>query len=237
MTELEDQRTPKEIIKTIVDSERDILQKLVTVQNGIDRVSVLDGEPTRLGQFLTKSDDWVTTEPDEIYKQITVRLWGKGLLLRGLKSGSEIAAAKQVKVTKGQFLMSRIDARHGAFGIVPKDLNEALVSNDFPAFNIDTSIILPHFFEWITRTEGFVDLCRRASEGSTNRVRLKEEKFLDMRVPVPTLEQQKEILDKLDTLALLRTLNQAVEVDLNAMIQAVLHEIFSGGPKALRQAE
>ena len=38
--------------------------------------------------------------------------------------------------------MSRIDARHGAFGIVPDHLDGALVSHDFPCFNVDEHIIL-----------------------------------------------------------------------------------------------
>lgn len=70
----------------------------------------------RVGDFLQRSDDWIEIQPDERYKQITARLWGKGLTLRGETLGSEIAASRQIRARAGQFLLSRIDARHGAYG-------------------------------------------------------------------------------------------------------------------------
>lgn len=161
------------------------------------------GQTISIDQFLTKSDDSVPVEPEVRYKQITARLWGKGLSLRGEVRGSEIAAARQLRVKAGQFLISRIDARHGAFGIVPAELDGALVSNDFPTFDIDTTKVLPHFFEWYSRTPEFIDLCRRASEGSTNRVRMKEDLFLKMRVPHLSLGEQRSIVRQLDGVAAL----------------------------------
>ena len=85
-----------------------------------------------LSDFLWKSEDWKNPESDETYKRITARLWGKGLSLRTKVAGTSIAAHRQLRASAGQFLISRIDARHGAFGIVPEDLDGALVSNDFP---------------------------------------------------------------------------------------------------------
>ena len=122
------------------------------------------------GAFLTRSHNWIEPQPDQIYKQVTARLWGRGLRLRGKVYGSKIAARRQVQVRENQFLLSRIDARHGAFGLVPTELDGALVSGDFPAFNVDSSQTHPRYLEWYSKTSGFVDLCRRASEGSTNRV-------------------------------------------------------------------
>ena len=151
-----------------------------------------------LRRILDQSDNWVAPEPDKIYKQVTARLWGKGLKLRRNVAGSQISASRQVLVREGQFLLSRIDARNGAFGLVPAELDGALVSGDFPAFNVDSSQADPRYLEWYSRTNGFVDLCRRASEGSTNRVRLKEERLLAMEVPLPSLEEQRRIVARLD---------------------------------------
>lgn len=155
----------------------------------------------RVGDFLSRSDDSIETGPDEQYKQITARLWGKGLTLRGEALGAEIAASRQIRARAGQFLLSRIDARHGAYGIVPDELDGALVSNDFPCFDIDANAVLPGYFLWYSRTDAFIDLCRRSSEGSTNRVRLKEAAFLDMRIEVPPLAEQQRIVARLDRVA------------------------------------
>ncbi|QEW23840.1 hypothetical protein LA6_006078 (plasmid) [Marinibacterium anthonyi] len=187
-----------------------------------------------IDRFLTKAEDWVPVKPDENYKQITARLWGKGLTLRGEVPGSAIAAARQYCAKAGQFLISRIDARHGAFGIVPDELDGALVSNDFPCFNIDASTVLPHFFEWYSRTPEFIDLCRRASEGSTNRVRMKEAKFLKMTVPLPSLDVQRRIVEKLDRVAALvderRNAIEAAERETHALLLKAFQRAIDGAP-------
>ena len=224
---LSDLRRPEEIISSLLDRQRSVLKKLERLKAEIDLQHEADFQRMEVGQFLSKVLEKTAIEPDIDYKQITVRLWGKGLVLRGVKPGSEIAAEKQIMVSAGQFLMSRIDARHGAFGIIPNELDGALVSGDFPAFQIDDTVILPHFFEWITRTEAFVDLCRRASEGSTNRVRLKEDKFLRMQIPVPDLAVQESILNQLNELATLSKDSDDFQSDVAAVIQAKLHDLFA----------
>ena len=176
--------------------------------------------------FLTRSSEWVEPEPDKLYKQITARLWGKGLTLRAKVSGSMIAASRQLRVRSGQFLVSRIDARHGAFGIVPEELHEALVSNDFPCFDINARLVNPRYFEWYSRTPAFVGLCRRGSEGSTNRVRLKENVFLNIRVPLPPLDEQRRIVARLDRVAELREERREVIAAADADMQTLLSKTF-----------
>lgn len=187
-----------------------------------------------IDRFLTKSEAWIPVAPDGQYKQITARLWGKGLTLRGEVPGTAIAAPRQYCAKAGQFLISRIDARHGAFGIVPAELDGALVSNDFPCFDIDASTVLPHYFEWYSRTSQFVDLCRRASEGSTNRVRMKEEKFLKMTVPLPSLDEQRRIVQRLDTVAALvaerRRAIEAAERETHALLLKAFQRAIDGAP-------
>ena len=116
---------------------------------------------------------------------MTIKLWGQGVVLRDEVAGSSIAGAKRFVVRPQQFILSRIDARNGAFGLVPDFLNGAVVSNDFPAFTPDSSRFLPDFLGWMSKTRGFVDLCRAASEGTTNRVRLKESLFMATKIPLP----------------------------------------------------
>ena len=154
-----------------------------------------------LGEVLTKSEDWVELQPDRKYKQVTIKLWGQGVVLRNEVFGAEIRAKKQVAVRERQFILSRIDARNGAFGIVPQRLEGAVVSNDFPAFTPDPSRILPEFLGWMSKTASFVELCKAASEGTTNRVRLKENQFLAMKIFLPSLDEQRRIVGQVEALA------------------------------------
>ena len=156
-----------------------------------------------ISAFLRKSEDWVYPEPDQIYQQIRVRLWGKGLTLRAKVAGANIASRRQLRASAGQFLISRIDARHGAFGIVPDHLAGALVSSDFPCFDINERVVLPRYLEWYTRTESFAELCRRSSAGSTNRIRLKESQFMAMEIALPPPDQQRKTVIELDRISMM----------------------------------
>lgn len=158
-------------------------------------------QQTRIGEVLIRTDEWIDIVPDQKYKQVTVRLWGKGVTLRIEADGSQIAASRQRAIRSGQFILSRIDARNGAFGLVPDDLDGAVVSNDFPSFEVNRRQLLPSFLGWMSKTRDFVRLCEAASEGTTNRVRLQEERFLAMEITLPPLTEQHRIVARIDALA------------------------------------
>ena len=141
----------------------------------------------RLGDVLTQSTNTVIPHNELKYKLVTVKMHNKGVMLRREVTGSEIKSTRMFCVHSGQFILSRIDARNGAFGIIPSELDGALVTNDFPVFNIEKSRIDLDFLNWMVRTHDFIDMCKRASEGTTNRVRLKEDKFLNLAGPLPPL--------------------------------------------------
>ncbi len=102
---------------------------------------------------------------------------------------------------RGQFILSRIDARNGAFGIVPGELDGAIVTNDFPVFIVVENRLLPAYLGWICRTASFVEECKRASEGTTNRVRLQEDKFPAREIPLPPLAEQRRVVARIEELA------------------------------------
>ena len=154
----------------------------------------------RLGDILHRSETIVELQPDLEYRQITLKLWGKGVTLRGVLKGAEIAAPRQVLARRDQFILSRIDARNGALGIVPPELDGAIVSSDFPVFNVVADRMLPAYLGWICKTAAFVEECQRASEGTTNRVRLQEDRFLAGEIPLPPLAEQRRLVARIEEL-------------------------------------
>jgi type I restriction enzyme S subunit len=187
-----------------------------------------------LGEILAKSEEWTEIQPDEQYRQVTVRLWGGGVVLRNEVSGTDIAAKRRLVVRSGQFILSRIDARNGAFGLIPDLLDGAIVSNDFPAFNIDLKRLCPRFLEWMSKTKDFVDLCRAASEGTTNRVRLKVDRFLATGIPLPPLDEQRRIVARIEELAALiaetRVLRVKAREEAEALLMSALQNVFGEKP-------
>jgi type I restriction enzyme S subunit len=151
---------------------------------------------TPIGALLRKSSESIQLEPLADYKEITVRLNGKGATLRGVLKGADIASERRYVARTGQLIMSRIDARHGAVALVPDTLEGGVVTNDFPLFDVNHDLVLPEYLSLVIQAEEFVDLCRRASAGSTNRVRIKESLFLELRIPLPPIHVQRDIVER-----------------------------------------
>lgn len=154
-----------------------------------------------LDELLRRSDESAVLDPAGEYHEVTIKLWGKGVVSRGKVSGSDVVSVRRV-VRANQLILSKIDARNGAIGLVPPELDGAIVSNDFPSFEFrDPDRCDAAFMGWLVRSSPFVELCKAASEGTTNRVRIKEDRFLDQQIALPPLPEQQALVARLDALA------------------------------------
>lgn len=194
----------------------------------------------KLGEVLTRSEETIALRPDVEYRELTVKLWGKGVVLRGIVTGAEVAASRRFIAKAGQFVLSRIDARNGALGLVPAELDGAIVTNDFPVFTLDETKLLPAFLGWMSRTADFVEKCRRASEGTTNRVRLQEGRFLALEIPLPPLSEQRRIVARIEELAAqideARQLRQQQGAEVQQALIAAFWRIAKKAPRYKMQA-
>lgn len=187
-----------------------------------------------LGELLSRADEPAELAPDTDYHEVTVRLWGKGVISRGKVRGADVTTARRF-VRSGQLILSKIDARNGALGMVPPELDGAIVSNDFPSFEVnEAGGYLPSFMSWLVQSSAFVDLCKKSSEGTTNRVRIKEERFLKQRVQLPSPDEQKAIVARLDALAdktrQLTTHIDAIEANADQLLAQCFRQAIAGAP-------
>lgn len=181
-----------------------------------------------LGKLLRRSDESAVIDPAAEYHEVTIKLWGKGVISRGRVSGSDVVSVRRV-VRANQLILSKIDARNGAIGLVPPELDGAIVSNDFPSFEFrDPDLCDTAFIGWLVRSRPFVELCRAASEGTTNRVRIKEDRFLDQQIALPPLAEQQALVTRLDALAeKIRQVEahlDAVERDAKRLVRAYIFQ-------------
>ena len=121
---------------------------------------------------------------------MTIKLKHKGVVLRGEKLGADIKS-KMYQVKEGDFILSGIDARNGAFGIVPPELDGAVVTNDFWYFEIDDEVVDTEFFLELTSTHWFDEICRKGSDGTTQRIRLQKDKFFNQKIHLPDISEQR----------------------------------------------
>jgi len=149
-----------------------------------------------IGDFRVRSSEVTQVEDNTEYKQITLQYHHKGARLRGVQRGAEIGTKRQFIVRKGQLLVSRIDARYGAIGIIPDELDGSIVTGDFWAFDIKPDEVLPEFVDMFCALPEFANLCEMASRGSTRRQRLDPLRFRTISIPWVPKDEQKHVLER-----------------------------------------
>lgn len=157
-------------------------------------------KPYRLGEFLHRQYDSIAIDDFSNYKRITIKTKGQGISLRDAVEGIEIGTKNQFKVKENQFLLSKIDAMNGAFGIVPKECDEGIITGNFWTYNIDESFIDREYLRFLCLKQVFTKFSIEASEGTTNRKYLREDKFLNLSLNLPELPEQKRIVSKIENI-------------------------------------
>ncbi len=192
----------------------------------------------KISDVLKRSKVIVDIEDDIVYKRVTIKLYGKGVKIRDEEIGSEIKTKRQFLLQEGQFIYSRIDARNGAFGLAGKDVHNAIITNDFPTFDIDKEKILPQYLSIITGSKSFFDFCQNLSSGTTGRQRMDENSFLSFEIPLPNLEEQNQLVNQYNkNLAKAQKAeNQANELE-KSIESYLLEELGIDAPKPVERKQ
>lgn len=180
--------------------------------------------------FATRSGTPVVVSPDTDLTQVTVRVRHRGVVPRPLvpHRPRRVRTPNQNLVSAGQFIISKIDARNGACGFIPPELDGAIVSNDFPVYEI-RSPMNPRYLHHLADDPRFWRICETVSDGTTNRVRLDLNLFDFLEFPVPPPHEQQAIADVLDslnaTISRTNTLFSSTDSIADALREVLLAEI------------
>jgi type I restriction enzyme S subunit len=143
--------------------------------------------------------EFIEIDDFETYKRCRVELHAQGIVLRDSLPGAEIKTKKQQVCRAGEFLVAEIDAKHGGYGIVPDELDGAIVSSHYFLFSIDLKKLDRRFLGYFVRTPAFVE--QVAAQGSTNYAAIRPAHVLEYEIPLPPLEQQRRLVARVDALA------------------------------------
>ncbi|MEO6977282.1 MAG: restriction endonuclease subunit S [Mucilaginibacter sp.] len=150
----------------------------------------------RLGDILIRRRDSTKIIPHEKYKLVTIKLYHKGVVLRNIVNGEDIKSSMSI-IRAGDFILSGIDARNGAFGIVPEELDGAVVTNDFWCLDPVKDLTNKEFLLFLTTTDFFDNICKRSSDGTTQRIRLQKDKFFNYEIVLPGILEQGTLINQL----------------------------------------
>jgi len=126
-------------------------------------------------------------------KRIRVRLHAKGVEKRPEMNDKEGATKYYVR-RAGQFVYGRQNLHKGAFGVIPSELDGYQSSSDIPSFDVDERC-LPEWVDLFLKQGGYyLELSKLATGVGSQRI--SPSKFLSLAIPLPSVEQQRKILDQ-----------------------------------------
>lgn len=144
----------------------------------------------KLSEVIKLRKEFISINDDILYKRCRVQIQGKGVVLRDEVLGKEIKTKKQQVCKKDDFLVAEIDAKVGGYGIVPAELEDAIVSGHYFLFEINILKLLPNFLGLVIKQTQFSKQVK--STGSTNYAAIRPYHVLDYQIPLPSLKVQEK---------------------------------------------
>ncbi|MBT82840.1 MAG: hypothetical protein CL587_20905 [Alteromonadaceae bacterium] len=214
----------KEKLALLLQYKKGVLQKLFSQEISFKDESgdeFSDWQEYKLSDVLELTLSPIKMEDESEYELITVRRRNGGVNSRGFYKGKEVLVKSQFELKKNQFIISKRQIVHGACGVVPSDLEGAIVSNEYNVFDVVPGLLDVHFFNLFSQTK----YMRRAyfinSDGvHIEKLLFKTQSWLKTKVTIPSLSEQKKIV------AFVRALDEKL-VAINKKIE--LTQIYKKG--------
>lgn len=143
--------------------------------------------------------DEVEVSDGELYPIAGVYNFGRGVFARNPLTGSETSYKKFLRLHAGQLIMSRLKAFEGAIAVVPSEFDGFFVSKEFPTFRCVEDVLDPRYLALLCRWKDFWERLASTSVGiGARRERVHVDRFLNLRLDVPEVEEQQSIADRLN---------------------------------------
>jgi type I restriction enzyme, S subunit len=156
-----------------------------------------------LGEVLDSVSRPELVSPEKSYRVLGAHWYAHGLYIKETLTGAEIQASRVYRVEEGDFVYNRLFAWKGSFAVATKDNHGCYVSNEFPCFRAKEDRISAHYLWWFfSREPAWTEALGLSTGGTPNsRNRLKEEAFLQLTIPLPSLPEQQRLVERIDALA------------------------------------
>ncbi|MCC7210826.1 MAG: N-6 DNA methylase [Candidatus Brocadia sp.] len=152
-----------------------------------------------LGRLITLQNGFVEIEDDKEYKLVTCKLHGQGIVFRESIFGRDIKTKKQQIVKANQLLVAEIDAKNGGYGIIPSECDGAIVSSHYYIYSINQSELLPAYLSVVLTSTVIEEQVSTYVRGTTSYAAIRPTDFLNIKIPLPPLEVQNEIVEKIES--------------------------------------
>ena len=149
---------------------------------------------------------------------------------------TSLAPREKHEIKVGDILITRAGpkSRCGVCCMVKKTKRRLLNCDKVYRLRLDEKSILPQYFEYVLNSTTFIqeiNICKTG--GNDSGLNLTQERFLTLKIPVPSIGQQERIVSEIESrLSVCDSIEKTVDAALlqaEAMRQSILKKAFEGG--------
>lgn len=220
-------RAADQLIEKKVLAKRAIAQELLTGRRPLSRDSS-KWTRVKIGDLFEEVERYEEWDDATHYRLLSIRRRSGGLFDRGILRGEEILTKVMKKVHADDFLISKMQVVHGAWGRVTKEFHLGNVSNSYICLvPKNTANVDMRFFDQLSRLPLMYNIALRSSYGvHIEKMTFRLDLFLSEKIRLPKIEEQRQIADLLDNLdneiTLLRKQRNALFEQKQGLMQRLL---------------
>ncbi len=188
-----------------------------------------DWENKNIGCVLAEIKRPIELLDDQLYQLVTVKRRNEGVVPRITLKGKDILVKNYFSIKAGDYLISKRQVVHGANGLVPNNLNNAVVSNEY-LIAIDSDDITTRFWTIISKRSEMHRLFFISSYGvDIEKLVFDVADWKNRTITIPQITEQKTITNYFQKLDTLINQHQQKHNQLSNIKKAMLEKMF---PKA-----
>ena len=186
----------------------EVKQRIEQIRQGIvpegyvkdkDGIYPRDWASKKIGQWLKLAERPIVLQDEEAYRLVTVRRGFGGVDSRGSFLGKNVLVKNYFIVKTGDFIISKRQIAHGACGIVPPELDGAVVSNEYNVFLPQDGTNI-QMFNLMMQLPHYKRLFYLMSDGvHIEKLLFKTQDWMKRTLAMPLLKEQKKIAEILST--------------------------------------
>ena len=186
-----------------------LLQKMLTGKTRFKEFKVERWRTFRLGELLEEVDRYVTFDDNHTYKLASIRRRSEGLFFREALLGKDIKTKVMKTIRAGDFLLSKMQVVHGAWGLVTPEFDGMFVSDSYISLvPREGSALKTEFLNYLSQMRFMRHLAYICSHGvHIEKMTFNLDDFLHEKITIPpTFEEQTKIV------AVLSACDQEIEL-------------------------
>jgi len=149
---------------------------------------------TSIGEFLRRRIEPVDRKITAFSDVVPISIHFDGSISRRVVSEGREYSLPMLWARPGDIVLSKIDLKNGAVGVLPDDWHSAAVTTHFAIYEPDRRMVVPEFFRLLIQSPRFKAWLTENKSGQDGRTEVKLPDFEDLDVPLPDLNLQRRLV-------------------------------------------